>query len=70
MPIPFNTIALRTAAAAKGDNTTADIARRLGTPYGTVVRWTSGRGRPSSPAVAAMERTYGVTASELFPENA
>ncbi|MFJ5999622.1 helix-turn-helix domain-containing protein [Streptomyces sp. NPDC092370] len=66
----FDPIPLRTAAAAKGDNTTAAISRRLNAPYQTVIRWTSGRSTPAGPALADIERTYGVTAAALFPGDA
>ncbi|MGW6518581.1 helix-turn-helix domain-containing protein [Streptomyces sp. NPDC054962] len=66
----FNPIPLRTAAASKGDNSVAAIARRLRTPYATVIRWTSGSSTPGGPALAVIERTYGVTPAALFPADA
>jgi hypothetical protein len=70
MATRFDPIPLRTAAAAKGDNTTAAISRRLGAPYVTVLRWTSGRSVPAGPALAEIEREYGVTPAKLFPADA
>lgn len=66
----FNPRPLRAAAAALGDNTAVAIATRLGAPYATVRRWTSGRGIPAGPALATIERTYGVTPASLFTEDA
>ncbi|MGA5084057.1 helix-turn-helix domain-containing protein [Streptomyces pseudogriseolus] len=67
----FDAKALRVAALAKkNDTTAAAIARRIGIPYGTVIRWTSGRSVPAGPALAAIERAYGVTAADLFPADA
>ncbi|NEC25165.1 helix-turn-helix transcriptional regulator [Streptomyces sp. SID8111] len=66
----FDAKALRRAALERGDTTAAAIARRTGIPYATVVRWTSGRGIPAGPALATLERTYGVTAAGLFPVDA
>ncbi|MGW4727632.1 helix-turn-helix transcriptional regulator [Streptomyces shenzhenensis] len=66
----FTPVPLRTAAAAKGDNSVAAISRRLHTPYATVIRWTSGRSIPAGPALAAIERAYGVTPAALFPADA
>ncbi|GAA5056303.1 helix-turn-helix transcriptional regulator [Streptomyces similanensis] len=66
----FDPKPLRVAAAAVGDNTTAAIARKLNAPYGTVIRWTSGRTIPDGPNLAAIQRTYGVTAADLFPVGA
>jgi hypothetical protein len=66
----FDLKALRVAALDKGDTTTAAISRRTGIPYATVIRWTSGRGIPAGPALATIERTYGVTAGDLFPADA
>jgi DNA-binding transcriptional regulator YdaS (Cro superfamily) len=65
--VPFNPRPLRAAAAELGDNTAVAIAARLNCPYATVRRWTSGRGIPAGPALAAIERTYGVTPAALFP---
>ncbi|MYR46637.1 helix-turn-helix transcriptional regulator [Streptomyces sp. SID5910] len=62
----FDPRPLRSAAAAKGHNTVADIAREIGAPYNTVIRWTQGRGTPSGPALADIERSYGVTPAALF----
>ncbi|MET8399611.1 helix-turn-helix domain-containing protein [Streptomyces sp900116325] len=69
-PVRFNPRPLRAAAAALGDNTAVSIAARLNTPYVTVQRWTSGRGIPAGPALAAIERAYGITPADLFPADA
>ncbi|MGW2130419.1 helix-turn-helix domain-containing protein [Streptomyces coelicoflavus] len=66
----FDPRPLRTAAAAKGHNTVAAIAREIGSPYNTVIRWTQGRGTPAGPTLATIERAYGVTAAALFPADA
>ncbi|MDW4905061.1 hypothetical protein RB628_06800 [Streptomyces sp. ADMS] len=66
----FDPKPLRSAAASVGDNSSAAIARKLNTPYATVIRWTSGRSVPAGPALASIERTYGVTAAALFPADA
>ncbi|MFH8530501.1 hypothetical protein ACH4GE_19025 [Streptomyces tendae] len=63
----FDPRPLRSAAAAKGHNTVAAIAREIGSPYNTVIRWTQGRGTPGGHALAAIERSYGVTPAALFP---
>ncbi|MEU1082347.1 helix-turn-helix transcriptional regulator [Streptomyces sp. NPDC005908] len=72
MPSPacFDLKALRRAAIDHGDTSAAAIARRLGMPYGTVIRWTSGRAAPSGPALAAIERAYGLTPAQLYPADA
>jgi transcriptional regulator with XRE-family HTH domain len=66
----FDPRPLRSAAAAKGHNKVAAIARELGLPYGTVITWTQNRSAPGGPALAAIERAYGVTAAQLFPADA
>ncbi|MGW3711381.1 hypothetical protein ACWDN6_14690 [Streptomyces albogriseolus] len=66
----FDPKPLRVAAAAKGDNSVAAISRRLAAPYATVIRWTNGSSTPAGPALATIERTYGVTAGDLFPADA
>ncbi|MGC0427650.1 hypothetical protein RKD32_004005 [Streptomyces sp. SAI-195] len=66
----FDPRPLRSAAAAKGHNSVAAIAREIDAPYQTVVRWTQGRSAPAGPALATIERTYGVTAAALFPVDA
>lgn len=66
----FTPLPLRAAAAALGDTTAVAIAERLETPYVTVRRWTSGRGVPSGPSLADIERIYGVTSAQLFPADA
>lgn len=66
----FNPRPLRVAAAALGDNTSVAIATRLGAPYATVRRWTSGNGIPAGRHLATIERTYGITPAVLFPEDA
>ncbi|MFJ7337844.1 helix-turn-helix domain-containing protein [Streptomyces sp. NPDC101116] len=58
------------AALNQDDTTAAAISRRTGVPYATVIRWTSGRGVPAGPALAALERAYGITAARLFPGDA
>ncbi|MGC0205260.1 helix-turn-helix domain-containing protein [Streptomyces levis] len=63
----FDLKALRVAAIERNDTTAAAIARRTGIPYPTVIRWTSGKGVPAGPALAAIERAYGITAARLFP---
>ncbi|MDK0520347.1 hypothetical protein [Streptomyces sp. ML-6] len=63
----FDPRPLRTAAAACGDNQVTQIAARLRAPYSTVRRWTGGQGEPNGPALANIERTYGVTAASLYP---
>jgi hypothetical protein len=68
--VRFDPKPLRSAAAAKGDNSTAAISRRLHAPYATVIRWTSGRSVPAGPALASIERAYGITAAALFPADA
>ncbi|GGW68241.1 helix-turn-helix domain-containing protein [Streptomyces griseoloalbus] len=66
----FDLTALRVSALDKGDTTAAAISRRIGVPYATVIRWTSGRGVPAGPALAAIERAYGITPARLFPVDA
>ncbi|MYY08796.1 XRE family transcriptional regulator [Streptomyces sp. SID4919] len=66
----FTVTPLRTAAAAHGDHSAAAIARRIGAPYPSVIRWTSGRSVPAGPALALIERAYGVTPAALFPADA
>ncbi|MEF3114515.1 helix-turn-helix transcriptional regulator [Streptomyces chrestomyceticus] len=56
------------AASTRGDNTTAEIARRLGVPYVSAYRWLTGRNAPGPHALAAIERAYGVTAAEILVE--
>ncbi|MGW3057712.1 hypothetical protein ACWC98_17575 [Streptomyces goshikiensis] len=58
------------AAGRRGDHTTADMARRLGVPYLTVYRWVTGRNAPGPAGLAAIERTYGLTAASLFSQQA
>ncbi|WP_159395612.1 helix-turn-helix domain-containing protein [Streptomyces sp. 3211] len=62
--------ALICAAGRRGDHTTADMARRLGVPYLTVYRWVTGRNTPGPAGLAAIERTYGLTAAALFSRTA
>ncbi|MEV4966695.1 hypothetical protein AB0886_09845 [Streptomyces sp. NPDC024062] len=64
----FNPRALRVAAAEAGDNSVVAIAARLELPYVTVRRWTSAAGQPNGPALAAIERVYGVTPAALYPQ--
>ncbi|MEV5086839.1 helix-turn-helix domain-containing protein [Streptomyces griseoincarnatus] len=67
----FNPKPLRLAAATRHeDYSVPAIARRLSLPPATVYRWTSGRGVPSGESLAVIERTYGVTAADLFPADA
>ncbi|MFE1070961.1 hypothetical protein ACFW5W_06995 [Streptomyces sp. NPDC058783] len=66
----FDPRPLRSAAAAKGHTKVTAIARELGLPYGTVITWTQGRCAPAGPALAAIERAYGVTPAALFPADA
>ncbi|MFD9600234.1 helix-turn-helix domain-containing protein [Streptomyces sp. NPDC059970] len=61
--------ALVAAAQAKGDRTPADMARRMGVPYLAVYRWATGRNAPSQAGLAAIERTYGLTAAALIRED-
>ncbi|MFF9284832.1 helix-turn-helix domain-containing protein [Streptomyces griseosporeus] len=70
MPARFDPAPLRNAAAQRGHYNVTAIARELGLPYQTVIRWTAGRNVPGGPALAAIERAYGVTAAALFPVNA
>ena len=56
------------AAQAHGDHSSADIARRLGVPYVSAYRWVTGRHAPGPAALAAIERTYGVTAATILAE--
>ncbi|MFK0233758.1 helix-turn-helix domain-containing protein [Streptomyces vinaceus] len=58
--------ALVAAAHARGDHTTADMARRMGVPYLTVYRWATGRNVPGPAGLAAIERTYGLTSATLL----
>ncbi len=46
----FAPAALVAAAQAKGDQTPADMARRMGVPYLAVYRWATGRNAPDRPA--------------------
>ncbi|MGW2591991.1 helix-turn-helix domain-containing protein [Streptomyces sp. NPDC001515] len=66
----FDPRPLRSAAAAAGDSTVVAIAERIGIPYVSVRRWTSGRGEPKGPALAAIERAYGITPAALYPSDA
>ncbi|MFF2014037.1 helix-turn-helix domain-containing protein [Streptomyces sp. NPDC058195] len=66
----FDPHPLRVAAAARGDHTIRAIAARLHAPYPSVRRWTSGTAEPRGIALAAIERTYGVTAAALFTTDA
>lgn len=67
---------LHDAVLRKGDTTrsgrinTAAVARRLDLAPGTAWRLVVGRGEPSSPVVAAVERHYGVTANDLLIKRA
>lgn len=66
---PFDPTALRTAAAERHkDYKIRAIAARLEAPYASVRRWTSGTGEPSGPRLADIERVYGVTPAQLWPE--
>ncbi|GAA3237102.1 helix-turn-helix transcriptional regulator [Streptomyces lavendulae] len=58
--------ALVAAGRARGDNSTADMARRMGLPYLTVYRWTTGRNAPGPAGLAAIERAYGLTTAALI----
>lgn len=62
--------ALVAAASARGDDTPAEMARRLDVPYLTVYRWVTGRNAPSPAGLAAIERTYGLTSAALLPQQA
>jgi transcriptional regulator with XRE-family HTH domain len=68
--MPFDPTPLLDAAAQPPhrNRTLTSIADRLGVPYGTLRRWTSGRNVPNGPALARIERTYGVTAAQLWPD--
>jgi hypothetical protein len=65
--VPFDPHPLRVAAATRGDHQVTQIAARLQAPYSTVRRWTGGQGEPNGPALANIERIYGVTAASLYP---
>ncbi|MDN3056210.1 helix-turn-helix transcriptional regulator [Streptomyces sp. SRF1] len=60
--------ALLAAAQNAGDRTPADMARRMGVPYLAAYRWATGRHAPSPSGLAAIERTYGLTAADLMRE--
>ncbi|MFI0739316.1 helix-turn-helix domain-containing protein [Streptomyces sp. NPDC021100] len=60
---------LLSAAYARGDRTPADMARRMGMPYLAVYRWATGRHTPGPAGLAAIERAYGLTASDLMRED-
>ncbi|WP_406013019.1 helix-turn-helix transcriptional regulator [Streptomyces sp. NBC_00984] len=66
----FAPAALVAAAQAKGDQTPADMARRMGVPYLAVYRWATGRNAPGPSGLAAIERTYGLTPAALIREDA
>jgi transcriptional regulator with XRE-family HTH domain len=67
----FDVKLLRHTAVAKHDDyRIGDIARRLGVPPANVSRWATGHSVPSGPALAAIERAYGITAAQLFPADA
>ncbi|WP_404959061.1 helix-turn-helix domain-containing protein [Streptomyces sp. 147326] len=57
--------ALLSAAHARGDRTTADMARRMGVSYLAAYRWTTGRNAPGPAGLAAIERAYGLTSATL-----
>lgn len=59
--------ALVAAAHARGDHTTADMARRMGVSYLAAYRWATGRNAPSPAGLAVIERTYGLTSAALHP---
>ncbi|MCM2420277.1 helix-turn-helix transcriptional regulator [Streptomyces sp. RKAG293] len=61
--------ALLAAAHRAGDQTPADMARRMGLPYLAVYRWATGRHAPSPNGLAAIERTYGLTPADLMRED-
>ncbi|MEV5509023.1 helix-turn-helix domain-containing protein [Streptomyces orinoci] len=61
--------ALVAAAAARGDHTPADMARRMELPYLTVYRWATGRHVPGPAGLAAIQRAYGLTADDLLSED-
>ncbi|HLU96502.1 MAG TPA: hypothetical protein VKZ89_06660 [Thermobifida alba] len=56
---------LRRAAKGTGDNTPADVARRLGVGRMAAWRLWNGHGAPSAATAAAVERAYDVPASAL-----
>lgn len=62
----YRPAALLDAAHAAGDATTAEIAARLGVPYQSAYRWTTGRNAPGPGGLAAIERAYGLTPAALF----
>ncbi|MGF0176686.1 XRE family transcriptional regulator [Streptomyces sp. Marseille-Q5077] len=56
---------LRNAARGAGDSTPSDISRRLEVAPATAWRLFHGHTAPSARVAAAVERAYGVPASQL-----
>ncbi|MFE7316438.1 helix-turn-helix domain-containing protein [Streptomyces sp. NPDC057555] len=66
----YTPVALLAAAREAGDQTPADMARRMNVPYLAAYRWATGRNAPGPAGLAAIERTYGVTPTDLLREDA
>ncbi|MFG7946328.1 XRE family transcriptional regulator [Streptomyces cacaoi] len=61
---------LRAAATGTGDRTPSDLSRRLGVAPATGWRLWHGHTAPSAAVAAAVERAYGVPASQLVKPEA
>jgi hypothetical protein len=57
---------LRAVAREKGDETSADMSRRLGVAPVTAWRLWNGTGGPSATVAAAVKRVYGLDAADLL----
>jgi hypothetical protein len=62
----YDRTALRAVARGMGDHTPSDISRRLTVAPATAWRLYHGHTAPSTRVAAAVERHYGLTASQLY----
>lgn len=64
--MPYNHPRLLAAMAEVGDTKSPQVAHRLAVHPATAWRLIKGRSRPAAETLVAIEREYGLTATDLY----